>query len=389
MGATKKNLTTVRNMLNYYRKRNGVSSWRFVFSGIENSSGQERKFFIELSMVNPSLSPSEAVLGFKPRAKVNAEDLQNVLAGTVSAQKLESESLEVPSYVCISVGMLGNAAKSIKTYTTVKNLKINSRIIEATLENCFFSEDKLVGKLECTPAQLQEHPEYLCDSGRASWDIQYEIKKETKACYKSKMCTWNPTGLKTLFAGTLNFDGKVYNIIPKRSFGYIDCYSGKDFLYPSFHLSSSNFTSLITGKTLQDSSFAVQGLFNDRFTVVVQIEGNSISFEAHKSRHSYDCHWELNQINESDSPQKLHWTVTAHNRKYVIDIDVYSIAGQMYVRSVELAEGGRNTLKVLSDGEGLGEIRIYKRIRRNLELIEHAKIAGTFCEFGQKEEFNK
>ena len=56
------------------------------------------------------------------------------------------------------------------------------------------------------------------------------------------------------------------------------------------------------------------------------------------------------------------------------------------MRALELSGGAREKLNVLSDGEGLGEIRLYKRIRRNLELIEYAKIAGTFCEFGQKED---
>ena len=57
----------------------------------------------------------------------------------------------------------------------------------------------------------------------------------------------------------------------------------------------------------------------------------------------------------------------------------------MYVKSVELPEGNRRLLKVLSGGTGTGEIRLYKRIRKNLELIEHAHIASAICEYGQEE----
>ena len=159
----------------------------------------------------------------------------------------------------------------------------------------------------------------------------------------------------------------------------------KFYPFPWIHLSSSNFTSVISGKTLQNSSFSLQGLFNDSFSLVFELEGSEIAFESHKGKRSYECHWELNEINDNES-QKLHWILSVHNRRYVIDVDVYSMASQMFVRSLELAEGGRNTLKILTDGEGVGEIRFYKRIRRNLELIECAKLAGTFCEFGQKEE---
>ena len=58
----------------------------------------------------------------------------------------------------------------------------------------------------------------------------------------------------------------------------------------------------------------------------------------------------------------------------------------MYVRSIEVPEGKRKVLKMLSGGTGSGEIRLYKRIRKNLELIEQAHIAGCVCEYGQLEE---
>lgn len=385
MGASKKTVKTIRNMLNCFRKKNGLNTWRFVFTGVENASGQERKFFIEMSMLNPYLSPAEPVLGFKPRAKLNPEDLQNVLAGTASAKKLESEIIEVPSFASVSAGILGAGAKAVRSYTSVKNVKLSSRVLEVALENCFFSDDKLMGNIERSPSDTQEHPEYLCDSGRISWDLQYEIRCDSTSGYKSKNFTWYPVGLRAVFAGTITVDGKVYNVIPKRSFGYVDCFFGKDYPFPWIHLSSSNFTSVISGKTLQNSSFSLQGLFNDSFSLVFELEGSEIAFESHKGKRSYECHWELNEINDNES-QRLHWILSVHNRHYVIDVDVYSMASQMFVRSLELAEGGRNTLKILTDGEGVGEIRFYKRIRRNLELIECAKLAGTFCEFGQKEE---
>ena len=79
-------------MLSGAQKKSGVNTWRYVFTGVENTTGQERRFFIELSMLNPFLSPSEPVLGYKNRVKIQPEDLQNVLAGTISAQKLETEN---------------------------------------------------------------------------------------------------------------------------------------------------------------------------------------------------------------------------------------------------------------------------------------------------------
>ena len=77
MGASKKSLAANRYILSGSLKKKGISILRFVFNGIEKGTGVERKFFIELVMLNPWLSPSETVLGFKSRVNVSAEDLQN------------------------------------------------------------------------------------------------------------------------------------------------------------------------------------------------------------------------------------------------------------------------------------------------------------------------
>ena len=68
-----------------------------------------------------------------------------------------------------------------------------------------------------------------------------------------------------------------------------------------------------------------------------------------------------------------------------MDVDVFCLAKLMYVRSLELPEGERKVLKQLMGGNGTGEIRLYKRIKKNLELIEHAEIQTCLCEFGQLE----
>ena len=386
MAISKKSTKINRYMLSGAQKKSGVNTWRYVFTGVENTTGQERRFFIELSMLNPFLSPSEPVLGYKNRVKIQPEDLQNVLAGTISAQKLETENIETPSYVVVRAGAYGAGAKQCCLYSAIKNIRNNPKIYEISVETCFFSADRLIGHLDISPEDLQEHPEYLCDSGMINWDLHYEIRRSFDKGYSSKVYSWLATGVRAVFAGSITIDGKVYNVIPKKSFGYIDRNYGKNNSYPWLHLSSSNLTSIITGKTLQESAFAVQGIYNDRVSVIVDFEGNQVAFEANKGLSSYEAHWNFTQAPENDSQEKLHWTISVHNKKYVIDIDVFCIAPLMFVRSFELPEGKRNILKVLSGSTGTGEIRLYKRIHKNLELIEHAEIAGALCEFGQKEE---
>ena len=367
-------------------RKSGFNTWRFFFTGIENSSGMERKFFIEYSSLNPAISPEEVILGFKSRMKIQPEDLQNVLAGTVSAQKLQSEDIAVPSYISVKAGILGQGAKEVCLYATQSQTSLQTRPFVLSVAGCELTDSTLSGRISVSPSELQEHPEYMCDSGIISWDLRFDIRQDFPAGYKSKNFTWFAVGAQTAFSGTLTIDGKAFTIQPKKSFGYIDRSFGREYNFPYVHLSSSNLTSIISGKTLQDSVFVVQGVYGGRTSVIVSLEGKKVVFEANQSRRAYESHWDFSQMPENNDQEKLHWTISAHNTNYVIDIDVFCPSSLMFVRSAELPEGQRHTIKKLVGGTGTGEIRLYKKVRRNLELIEHAQIAGALCEFGQKEE---
>ncbi len=55
-------------------------------------------------------------------------------------------------------------------------------------------------------------------------------------------------------------------------------------------------------------------------------------------------------------------------------------------RNIEYPEGGRKLMKLIAGGDGTGEIRLYKCLRKDLELIEHARIGKALCEFGQPDD---
>lgn len=385
MAISKKSSKINRYQLNGSLKKNGLNNWRFVFNGVEKVTGQEKKFFIEFSMLNPGLSPEEAVLGFKPRVNISADDLQNVLAGSVSAKSIQSEAYVVPSYVVVRAGVLGIGAKQVCSYAAAKNFSMDQKKFFVEAEKFYFDEEKLSGRMDCSPGDVQEHPEYLCDSGILSWELRYEIRRDYAEGYSSKSSSWFPTGARTVFAGVFTIDGKEYEVLPKKSAGYIDRFWGKGVSFPWIHLSSTNLTSVISGKTLSESSFAVQGIYDNRVSAVVDLEGKSVVFDASKGKRSFEAIWDFTQMPESEGNEKLHWTVSLHNKTYVVDIDIFCPAGQMYVRSLELPEGSRKVLQMLCGGTGTGEIRLYKRIRKTLELIEHAHITSALCEYGQEE----
>ena len=144
-------------------------------------------------------------------------------------------------------------------------------------------------------------------------------------------------------------------------------------------------TSVITGKLLEKSSFAVHGVYKDKVSIVSILEDKKIEFAADLSKRAYKSIYDCSTITDSVDGDKLHWTISASNKQYIVDIDVFCIASDLFVRTLELPNGKRKVIKFVSGKSSSGEIRMYKNNRSNLELIEHAHLADCLCEFGSLE----
>ena len=386
MSASKKAAAAMKYQLTGANKKSGVNLWRFVFSAVERVSSQERVFFIELAFLNPWLTPSEPVLGFKPRVNISTEDLQNVLAGTSSAQKIQSENIVTPSYATVRAGVLGPGAHQVCEYYATKDIVVSSRSFDVQIGNCHFDDTKLSGSVSCSPNEINDHPEYLCESGTISWNLRYDMAIGFDNGYKGSETTWQVPGTKTIFTGNVYIDGKEYEVIPKKSYGYIDRNWGKKFQDEWFHISTSNVASLINGKVYQNSAITLQGVYDGRVSAMLNIEKKLSIYTADSSKRKYQSVSSCSQMPETEDGEKLHWSVSISDKSHVLDVDVFCLAKLMYVRTWELPEGERKQIKILTGGNGTGEIRLYKRHGKSLELIENCRISGVLCEFGQPED---
>ncbi|MBQ9630835.1 MAG: hypothetical protein IJR49_04540 [Treponema sp.] len=366
-------------------KKNGISWIRFVFSGLETDTGSERLFFIELELLNPYLSPDKVVLGFKNRVNISEDDLQYALAGTTAAHNLHAEAIRTPSYVVVRAGCLGSGAKQLCSYHPIKDSGNSFKLLPFNVGTFTFSDEAIVGEISYTESEINAHPEYLCDSGAMSWDLRYAIQHSFSAGFDKSGEAWIPCGARVNFTGSVTVDGSEYRVVPKSSYGYIDINFAKTLPIPYFHISTSNLTSLITGKTLFNSCFTVQGLYNDAVSTSIRLEDSEICINAQNTRVLKSV-WKCSQSPQSEDEEKLHWSLSLDTKKWVVDIDVFCNTSQLFVRNIELPEGNRRVMKILSGGTGTGEIRVYRHVGKNLEIIENMHIAGALCEFGQVEE---
>lgn len=385
MGISKKGLSNTRYALSGGLKKNGIVIWRYVFNAAEKDTGTEKAFFLELEMLNPNLSPSEAMLGFKQRNAVSAEDLQYALAGTVSATEIQSENLVPPSYICVRFGAFGQRGKHIAIYDSLNNVKISQKPFEIHMGTCVFTENHLSGFISCTQKDLQSHPEYLCQEGYAEWNLDFEIIQEFEKGYEDKTEFWAPIGCRTNFTGTISWCGTDYYVNPLTSFGYFDKSWGKSLPNPCFHISASSLSSLISGRTMFESSFAIHGLYGDKASLLLNFEGNRFMFDAGENKKNGEFVWDCQEISQNEF-EELHWSVSFRNKQWVVDIDIFCKITDLSNKVIELPEGNRKTLSVVSSSLGTGEIKLYKVLKNSLEQVEYLRISKALCEFGRIDE---
>lgn len=377
-----------------FLRKNGFDRWRLVTNAVSSVSGEEKAFFFEFYAVNPALSPKECVLGFKNRFNKSAEDFQYVLAGSQTAKNFTSQTYVQPSFFMIKAGILSLSASHVNSYfpPEILSAKKSDFIVSAKQEDlpaCILAHDYTSGAIKVTDEDLRVHPEYMGNSGSISWSLKFSRSISFSSDYRTKDISWAVLGGKTDFSGKIIFNNEEYNVSPRNSFGYYDKNWGRDFSSPYFHLSSSNFTSEISGRLLENSVFAVQGEYKNKVSVLVSIEGKNIEFHADRLKRkqvSYDCQ-EMNGT--EDEGLKLHWSVSVHDRRYVIDIDIFCNTKEMSLRDFESPAGGRKIMRILASGSGTGKFKLYKKMRKNLELLEQADISKCLCEYGNLETAEK
>ena len=370
-------------------RQEGFERWRYSFSAFNRENGQEKNFYVELYIVNPGISPKVAVIGQKSRLVHSEADLQYALAGTAAAKTANEEIAVRPSYVLVKAGVYGGDGIQLNKFIPSSQFTFikNSGCFKAG--ECLFGTGSISGRLEVSSQDLRIKPELLCDFGSMDWDIKFARKIIGIPAYHEKKEFWAPFGVKTVYSGVIHLNGHEYVITPKIADGYSDKSWGSALPADYFHISSARMVSIISGKPLLNSCFAIGGTFNGKLCGVLNLEENC--YEIKEKKHFGKCSviHDCTQVPGTEDDEKVHWMVSVHKGRFVVDIDIFCSGKGLSVRDYEIPQGKRTLLKILGSGSGTGEIRVYKKTGKNLELLEHANIYGAVCEFGQIEVVGK
>ncbi len=365
-------------------KKNGFDRWRYFFNGVNTASGEERLFFIELMSENPGVSYERTLLPQKEKEEsIKAEDLQAALSGNIEIKASEQEKI-IPSFACVRAGVFGSRPKQLSRYFPNSEFDIQKRGFGIKAGGCAFSDNELYGVVAVTEIEARSFTEWGTAAGRMEWNLKYERDFDAPETSSKKGERWLAGGLTARFSGMVSLDGQEYAVSPDHSFGYVDKSWGSGLPIPFCHLSSSRLTSIFTGKVMKNSGFALEGDYDGRLVALAKFEGESFGFGPQQKIKKYTSQWSCVRSPANDGNEELHWSASVNCKKYILDVDVFCLAREMQVQDCLMPDG--SLLKVLRGGSGSGEIRLYKQIKKSLELIQHAKILGAACEYGEKDE---
>jgi tocopherol cyclase len=370
----KSDLSRDRYMLKGPLALRGYDWWWHSFTGYNKAANEQKAFFIAYFIMNPELGG------------------EKVIFGQLSKNK---EKQIKPSYVMIKAGAWGENGKQIHGFYPISQMQIADDPLELSVGECYLSEKHIHGQVAVDEKQNKAHPEYMCDAGTMKWDLAIDKKIAFHVGYgASKVFRkinafemfWHAQGMKTLYSGSVEYDGVNYEITPENSFGYADKNWGGDFTSPWVWLSSCNMKSTISGKALHNSVFDIGGgrpkifgvALNRKLLSVLHYEGKDYEF-------NFSKFWTLTstKFNCYETPTEIVWEIKTQNYNALMQVDVRCLKKEMVFVNYESPDGMKRHKRLWNGGNGTGTIKLYKKSLGKKMLIDEISIKNTGCEYGE------
>jgi len=361
-------------MLSGSLANNGYDWWWHNFTGIDKDSGEERSFFIEYYVCNPDLGGHEVILGQLP----------------------ENRAVGIrPSYAMLKAGSWGKNPKQIHNFYPISDLSIfdgnlNIRVGEATL-----SETAMKGIVSVSETEALEHPEWMCDAGTLKWDLKINKTISFNVGYGASPffrkinafeMFWHAEGIKTEYSGTVEWNGRLFEVTPAASFGYSDKNWGKDFTSPWLWISSCDMVSRKKGIRLLNSAVEFGGgrpkIFG--FALNRKILG-SLVYEGEVFEYNFSRFWNRSRVSfHFEEGKEFHkWELFASNRNSELELTLQCPAEEMLLINYESPDGYKRHNRLWNGGTAGGIIRLYKGRGNKRVLMDTIDISHTGCEYGE------
>ena len=360
-------------MLRGKLRTKGYDWWWHSFTAEDEAAGKEKPFFVEFFLCNPALAEDKPVLGQLPANKAAGKK---------------------PSYLMVKAGCWGEDHAQLHRFFAWKDIDVHMNApYSVSADDCFASETQLKGSVSVSGSA--SHPEWMCDDGEMSWDLQinkqitfnvgYGASEPMRHANAFEMY-WHAEGMKTEYTGTVIFNGKRYTVKPETCCGYADKNWGEDFTTPWVWLSSNDLTSMKTGKKLENSVFDIGGgrpavfhvPLDRRLLGVFYYEGQEYDFNFSKLHLHVKTEFSFDEDEEN-----VYWHVRQESIHAIMETEITCKKKDMLFVNYEAPDGSKHHNRLWNGGNGTGTVKLYRKSLHGTELIDEIRCAHTGCEYGE------
>ena len=349
----------------------GYDWWWHSFTAVNRETGQEKPFFIEFFLCNPAYGEEEPVFG---------------------QLKENQKKGKKPSYLMVKAGAWGEDAAQLHRFFGWKKIDVSFKDpFSIKADDCELDEVHTKGHVRVTEETARNHPEMMSDAGKMKWNLKihkitaFNVGYGASSLFRKLQLFemfWHAEGMKTAFEGTVEWNGKIYDVKPETCWGYADKNWGKDFTSPWVWLASSHLTSLLSGKQLNDSVFDIGGgcpkvgpfALKRQLLSAFWYEGKPYEFNFSKfwtnTKTLFDC---------KETEEEIIWHVEQKtwNNRMVTDITCQK--KDMLLVNYEAPDGKKRHNRLWNGGNGKGRVRLYRRGK----LVDDMECLNVGCEYGE------
>ena len=368
---------TTRNafMLHGPLSYQGYDWWWHSFTAQDAETGEDKPFFVEFFICNPALAEDKPVFGQLPDNKKKGKK---------------------PSYLMVKAGTWGEDACQLHRFFSLKDVRLHgSAPYRVLADDCVASDTVLKGSISVSKEDAKAHPEWMCDAGEISFDLTIDKQIAFNVGYGASKplrdveafaMYWHAEGMKSAYSGTVTFNGRKYNVIPDKSYGYADKNWGRDFTSPWVWLSSNCLVSKKTGERLQNSVFDIGGgrpkiyfvPLDRRLLGVFYYEGKEYDFNFSKLHLNVKTEF---SFDETDT--EVIWHVRQENIKAAMETEVHCLKKDMLFINYESPDGQKRHNHLWNGGNGWGNIKLYDKKSGKLVLVDEIEATHVGCEYGE------
>ena len=356
--------------------KRGYDWWWHSFTAEDAETGAEKPFYVEFFTCNPAHAKDEPVIVWnRPEAQKRGER---------------------PSYLMVNVGTWGDEKAQLHRFFAWKDVRI-SPVVPFSIDaaDCFCSETETRGSIHITEAEAKAHPEWMCDAGDIKWDLKIQKDISFHVGYgaskffrdiNSFEMFWHAEGMKSYFEGEIEFNGRKYVVKPETCYGYADKNWGGDFTSPWVWLSSNNLVSKKTGKRLTNSCFEIGGGRPKIFFYALERKLlGQFFYEGKNYEFNFSKFWTGSQtkFDSWETEDKIYWHVeqTTFTAKMITDITCEK--KDMLNINYEAPNGTKRHNRLWNGGNGVGTIKLYRRVGPKDILIDEVEARNIGCEYGE------